>query len=138
MEITLNGTKGAVVRAGAKFTAEQGSDYEPGVSAETVGSQHVFMGIVTLPPGRRTKAHVHQFHETALYMIGGEPIDLYTGEQLEHHELVAAGDYLYVPANVLHVAVNRGTVPAVFVATRNEATLNERLILSPEKDRLVP
>jgi uncharacterized RmlC-like cupin family protein len=138
MEITLNGTKGAVVRGGAKFTAEQGSDYEPGVSAETVGSQNVFLGVVTLPPGRRTKAHVHQFHETALYMLSGEPIDLYTGKDLEHHEMVSTGDYLYFPANVLHVAVNRTTVPAVFLATRNEATLNESLVLYPEKDALVP
>ena len=85
MQITLNGTKGAIVRGGAKFTSEQGSDYEPGVSAETVGSQNVFMAVVTLPPGRRTKAHVHEVHETALYMVSGEPIDIYTGANLEHH-----------------------------------------------------
>ena len=137
MNVTLNGTKGAVVKGGQKFTAEQGSDYEPGVSAETVGSQRIFLGVVTLPPGRRTKAHVHEFHETAMYMLSGEPIDLYTGKDLEHHEVVAAGDYLYIPASVLHVAVNRTGTPAVFVVGRNEATLNESLVLYPEKDSLV-
>ena len=71
-------------------------------------------------------------------MLSGEPIDLYTGPNLEHHEMVAVGDYLYFPANVLHVAVNRTAVPSTFVATRNEATLNESLVLQPEKDALVP
>jgi uncharacterized RmlC-like cupin family protein len=138
MQITLNGTKGAIVRGGERFTAEQGSDYEPGISAETVGSQKLFMGVVTLPPGKRTKAHVHEFHETALYMVSGEPVDIYTGKDLEHHEMMSVGDYLYFPANVLHVGVNRTAVPAVLIAARNEATLNESLVLYPEKDALVP
>jgi uncharacterized RmlC-like cupin family protein len=138
MEITLNGTKGAIVRGGQRFTSEQGSDYEPGISAETVGSKSVFLGVVTLPPGRRTKAHGHEFHETAMYMLSGEPVDVYTGKDLEHHERVAVGDYLYFPANVLHVAVNNTAVPAVFVGTRNESKLNESVVLFPEKDALVP
>ena len=49
--------KASVVRAGAKYRSEQGSDYEPGVSAETVGSKVLFLGIVTLPAGARTRAH---------------------------------------------------------------------------------
>jgi uncharacterized RmlC-like cupin family protein len=104
MEVTANGTKAAIIRGGKSFTAEQGSDYQPGVSAEMVGSEHLFLGQVTLPPGRRTKAHVHERHETAMYMISGEPIDLYSGRNLEHHELISPGDYFYIPANVLHVA----------------------------------
>ena len=59
--------KGSVVKAGARYRSEQGSDYDPGVSAETVGSRVLFLGVVTLPPGARTRAHVHERHETALY-----------------------------------------------------------------------
>ena len=44
------GDRGRVVRAGAGYRAEQGSDYEPGVSAETVGSQVIWLGLMTLPP----------------------------------------------------------------------------------------
>jgi uncharacterized RmlC-like cupin family protein len=64
--------KGSVVRAGAKYRSEQGSDYDPGVSAETVGSKVVFLGIVTLPPGARTRAHVHG-RTTFAGRGGGEP-----------------------------------------------------------------
>ena len=108
------------------------------MSAETVGSKSLFLGVVTLPPGRRTKAHTHERHETALYMMSGEPLDVYTGSNLEHHEMVRPGDCLFIPMNVLHVAVNNTGVPAVFIASRNEATVNESVVLYPNMDAIVP
>jgi uncharacterized RmlC-like cupin family protein len=129
--------KASVVRAGAKYRSEQGSDYEPGVSAETVGSMVLFLGIVTLPAGARTRAHVHERHETALYLLSGE-IEVWTGDQLQHREVVRPGDYIYIPANVLHVAVNRGEKPAVCIGTRNEPTAQESVVLYPEMDARVP
>jgi uncharacterized RmlC-like cupin family protein len=132
-----NGTASVVV-GGKKFTSEQGSDYAPGVSAETVQARALFLGEVTLPPGKRTKAHVHEHHETAMYFLSGEEIELYTGINLEQRDVLRPGDYLYIPANVLHVAVNRSAVPAVFIGTRTEATINESVVLHPDKDALVP
>lgn len=129
--------KASVVRAGTKYRSEQGSDYEPGVSTETVGSQVLFLGAVTLPAGARTKAHVHERHETALYLLSGE-LEIWTGDQLQHREAVRPGDYIYIPANVLHVAVNRGEKPAVCIGTRNEPTAQESVVLYPEMDTLVP
>ncbi|WP_423068741.1 cupin domain-containing protein [Devosia sp. CN2-171] len=138
MDITLNGTKAAIVKGIPAHTAKQGSDYATGVSAETVGANSIFLGVVTLPPGRRTKAHLHQYHETAMYMIEGDEIDMYSGANLEHHETMHVGDYVYIPANVMHVGVNRSAVPAVFVGTRNEATVNESVVLHPELDSVIP
>lgn len=80
-----------------------------------MGAKALWLGIVTLPPGQRTKAHVHERHETAFYMMSGDAAELWTGDQLQYRETVHPGDYLFVPANVLHVAVNRGTKPAVFI-----------------------
>jgi uncharacterized RmlC-like cupin family protein len=105
--------RGFVVKGASGYRAEQGSDYQPGVSAETIGSQVIWLGLMTLPPGARTKAHVHEHHETALYMMSGDALELWTGENLEHCDNVQPGDYVYIPANVLHVAVNRGTASAV-------------------------
>ncbi len=138
-EVTRVGAahKASVVRAGAKYRSEQGSDYEPGVSAETVGSKVLFLGIVTLPASARTRAHVHERHETALYLLSGE-IEIWTGNQLQHREVVRPGDYIYIPANVLHVAVNRGEEPAVCIGTRNEPTAQESVVLYPEMDARVP
>jgi uncharacterized RmlC-like cupin family protein len=130
--------KASVVKGGAGYRAEQGSDYEPGVSAETVGSKSLWLGMITLPPGKRTRAHVHEHHETALYMLSGDEMELWTGDQLQYRDVVRPGDYIFIPANMLHVAVNRGVQPAVFVGSRNEPTAQESLVLRPEMDRKVP
>ena len=64
---------GSVVRAGESYQGKQGLDYTPGVSAERVGSKAIWLGSVILPPhGGRTKAHLHENHETALYLISGD------------------------------------------------------------------
>ena len=130
--------KGSVVKSGAGYRAEQGSDYEPGVSAETVGSKALWLGRITLPAGKRTRAHVHEHHETALHMLSGEEMELWTGDQLQYRDIVRPGDYIFIPANMLHVAVNRSAQPAVFVGSRNEATAQESVTLRPEMDRKVP
>jgi uncharacterized RmlC-like cupin family protein len=134
---TASGDKGHVVSGGAGYRAEQGSDYLPGISAETVGSKALWLGIVTLPAGQRTKAHVHERHETAFYMMSGEELELWTGDRLQHCDKVHAGDYVFIPANVLHVAVNRSAEPAVFIGSRNEPTAQESLVMHPDMDACV-
>ena len=139
MQLTQRSSRrGMVVKGAAEHRVEQGSDYQPGVSAETTGSTVIWLGRMALPPGGRTKAHVHEHHETALYMMSGDVLELWTGDELEHCDQVRPGDYIYIPANVLHVAVNRGATPAVFMGARNEATAQESLVLRSEMDARVP
>jgi uncharacterized RmlC-like cupin family protein len=130
--------KAIVVRGGAAYRAEQGSDYVPGISLETVGAKVLWLGIARIFPGQRTKAHVHERHETAFYMLSGDELEMWTGDQLQHRDVVHPGDYLYIPANVLHVAVNRGSKPAVFIGARNEPSAQESVVLCPEMDCRVP
>jgi uncharacterized RmlC-like cupin family protein len=130
---------GGVVRGGELYRGKQELDYTPGVSAETVGSRALWLGSVTLPPaGGRTKAHIHEQHESAFYMISGEEVDVYTGEQLEHRDVAHAGDYLYFPAGVPHVVVNRSEAPAVFVGARTDPNELESVVMRPELDEKVP
>jgi uncharacterized RmlC-like cupin family protein len=130
---------GGVVHAGESYQGKQGPDYIPGVSAETVGSQALWLGSVTLPPrGGRTKAHIHEQHESAFCMISGEEVEVYTGEELEHRDVAHAGDYFYFPAGVPHVAVNRGERPAVFVGARTDPNEQESVVTRPELDEKVP
>ena len=99
----------------------------------------MFLGQVTLPPGARTRAHIHEWHESAFYVLSGEAVELWTGARLEHCERAGAGDYLFIPANVPHVAVNRSErLPAVFIGVRNEPTAQESVVMRPELDGLVP
>jgi uncharacterized RmlC-like cupin family protein len=129
---------GRVVAAGESYRGKQGPAYTPGVSAETVGALKLWLGSVVLPPGGRTKAHVHDSHESAFYVVSGDEVELWTGEQLEKSAVAHAGDYLYIPPGVPHVAVNRGATPAVFVGARTDPNEQESVVLRGELDAKVP
>ena len=138
MDGSVKAKVGRVVRGAAPYKSRQGTVYAAGISAETVGAQSLFLGLVTLPPGERTRAHVHERHESAFYLMSGEAVELWTGCELEHRDVAHPGDYLFIPASVPHVAVNRSATPAVFVGVRNEPTAQESVLLTPDLDAKVP
>ncbi len=125
-----------VIAAGDSYRGKQGLAYTPGVSAGSVGSQHLWLGSVVIPPGGRTMAHLHENHESAFYFIRGEEVELWTGERLE--AAAHPGDYLFIPAGVPHVAVNRTGTPADFVGARTDPSEQESVVLRPELDSRVP
>jgi uncharacterized RmlC-like cupin family protein len=131
--------RGRVLRGSEPYRSEHGTVYAPGISGESVGARALFLGLVTLPPGERTRAHVHEQHESAFYMLSGEEVELWTGDRLEQRDVARPGDFLFIPANVAHVAVNRSSkAPAVFVGVRNEPTAQESVVMRPELDAKVP
>ena len=130
--------RGRVVRAGESYIGKQGLTYVPGVSAETVESEALWLGSVPVPPGARTKAHIHEHHESAFYMISGDEVELWTGDELQHRDVVRPGEYLYVPAGVPHVAVNRTSTPALFVGARTDPHEQESVVMRSDLDRRVP
>jgi uncharacterized RmlC-like cupin family protein len=79
---------GRVVRPGESYVGKQGLRYTPGVSAGSVGSTSLWLGSVPVPPGARTKAHVHEHHESAFYMLSGDEVELWTGDQQQHRDTV--------------------------------------------------
>lgn len=128
----------SVVRSGGTRIAEQGSVYAAGVGRQSVGSRAIWLGEISLPAGARTKAHRHERHETALLMIAGEEIEIWSGAALECCERVRPGDYLFIPAGTPHVAVNRGGAEARFIGARNDPDANESVVLMPELDASIP
>lgn len=72
------------------------------------------------------------------YLISGDEVELWTGEQLKHRDVARPGDYLYIPAGVPHVAVNRGDTPAVFVGARTDPDEQESVVMRPELDERIP
>lgn len=138
--ITLDDPRkvGSVVRPGQTYEGKQGPNYTPGISAESVGAQALWVGTVTLPPrGGRTKAHIHENHESAFFMVSGDRVELWTGDQLEHRDVAQAGDYLYIPAGVAHVAINHSEIPAVFVGARTDANEQESVVMRPDLEQKI-
>ena len=122
-----------VVRAGeaGSYEGKQGLSYFAGVSTETTGSRGICMHLLTMPPGARAKAHLHEAHETALYVLSGEAETWY-GEGLRERITVRAGDFFYIPAGVPHLPANLGTEPCTVVLARTDPNEQESVVLLPE------
>jgi uncharacterized RmlC-like cupin family protein len=139
MDATGAGNRGSgcvVVGAGATYTGKQALPYTPGISAESTGARGIHLQLVTMPPGARAKAHLHEHHETAIYVLSGEAGTWY-GERLEHHVVARAGDFMYIAANVPHLPYNPSvTEPCVGVIARTDPNEQESVVLLPHLDEL--
>ena len=114
--------------------SKQGLMNAVGVSTETCGSRGIWLGLITVPPGARAKAHLHEHHETALYVLQGEG-EMWYGEDLREHVTCRAGDFMYIPAGVPHVPANpSATEPLVGLAARTDPNEQESVVLLPELD----
>jgi uncharacterized RmlC-like cupin family protein len=137
MAISTNPTC-TVVHGAETFRGKQGLDYFRGISAESAGASGICMHMVTIPPGARANAHLHQDHETAIYVLSGEAT-MWFGEGLREQVTVKAGDYLYIPAGVPHLPANLSqTEPCIGILARNDPNEQESVVLRPDLDRLIP
>ncbi len=106
------------------------------IAAQSVGARGICMHLVTIPAGGRAKAHLHQDHETSLYVLSGR-VGVWHGDQLQEHLTVGAGDFLYIPANMPHLPYNLSqTEPSVAVVARTDPNEQESVVLLPHLDQL--
>lgn len=125
-----------VLRAGPEFTGKQGLSYAPGISAQSAGSRALHLQILTMPPGARGKAHRHEAHETAIYVLSGHSAMWY-GDALEQHMQAGAGDFVYIPASMPHLPYNASaTETCVALISRTDANEQESVVLMPELEAL--
>lgn len=126
-----------IVRPDGSYEGAQGLTYFAGIAAQTVGSQALCMHLVRIPPGARANTHLHERHETAIYMLSGEA-EMWYGDQLDQHLVMRAGEFLYIPAGVPHQPRNTRAVEAVAVLARTDPNEQENVVLLPELDQLHP
>jgi uncharacterized RmlC-like cupin family protein len=126
-----------LIRAEGTYEGKQGFSYFHGISAETAGSTGLCMHLLTIPPGGRAKAHLHENHETTIYVISGEG-KMWHGENLEHCMTCGPGDLIYIPAGVPHLPTNAShDKPCVAVLARTDPNEQESVVLRPDLDDLV-
>jgi uncharacterized RmlC-like cupin family protein len=123
-----------IVRESEGFHGKQGLDYFSGISAESVGSEAICMHMLVMPPGAKAKAHYHENHETAIYMLEGVT-DFYHGPNLENLDRCVKGDYIYIPAGVPHQPFNPTDERAVALIARTDPNEQESVILTPSLER---
>lgn len=125
------------IRPSETYDGKQGFSYIEGISAESCGASGIAMMLLTIPPGGRAKAHLHEAHETAIYILSGEATTYY-GDKLQHVSVQRAGDMFYIPAGMPHLPINTGTEPCSAIIARTDPREQESVVLLPELDGVVP
>jgi uncharacterized RmlC-like cupin family protein len=135
--IAPSGSACRVIRPTDEATVgKQGTSSRPGISAETTGAQRLCMHMLSIPPGGHARPHLHDAHETALYIVSGESVTWY-GEELQECVVTRAGDYLYIPAGTPHLPANLSlTEPCLALAARTDPNDQESVVLLPHLDDL--
>ena len=124
-----------IIRAGQGYDGKQGVSLSAGVSRASAGSQALCMHVLTIPPGTRGTPHLHDGHETAIYIAEGE-VEVWHGPGLAMRTVLRAGDFLYVPPGTPHLPVNRSASPVVAVVARTDPAEQESVVVLDLPPRL--
>lgn len=125
-----------VVRPAHAQASKQGNQMFTGISATTAGASGLCFHLVTVPAGGRARAHLHEAHESAIYVLSGRGATWY-GPRLEHRAVTEQGDFLYIPAGLPHLPVNLSdTEPLIGLIARTDPEEQESVVLLPELDGL--
>jgi len=117
-----------LIRGGSGFHGKQGLDYFAGISAESAGSRAICMHLVEIPPGASARAHYHEAHETAIFMLAGVT-EMRHGPNLDQVMRVEEGDFLYIPAGVPHQPYNPTDTLARAVLARTDPNEQESVVV---------
>ena len=125
-----------LVQAGEAAEGKTGVTYAAGVSASSAGATGLCLQLASLPPGARARAHQHDEHESAAYLVEGE-MAIWFGERLEQKLVARPGDFVYIPGGVPHLVMNGSQAePAVAVLARTDPNEQEDVTALPGLDAL--
>ena len=119
----------AVLRGRGTYAGAQGFDYFEGISAQSAGARGLCMHLLTIPPGGAARPHLHEHHETAIYVLGGHA-EMRYGEGLRERLEARAGDFVYIPAGMPHLPANLSdSEPCTAVLARTDPNEQESVVL---------
>ena len=110
------------------YAGKQGLDYFAGVSAESCGSEGLCLHLLVLPPGAQARAHLHEGHESAIYVLEGSAA-MRHGEGLAQVDTMTAGDFVFIPAGVPHQPYNPTDRPVRALVARTDPNEQESVVL---------
>lgn len=117
----------AAIRPDRAVLTTQKLPYFIGVSGQTVGATGLSMHLVVIPPGARSEPHCHRGYETGIYVLEGR-VETRYGEGLQQSVVSEAGDFLFVPPDIPHLAINlSATEPARAIVARNDPAEQDKV-----------
>lgn len=118
-----------VISGRAAYRGKQNLDVFEGISAQSAGAKALCLHVISIPPLGRAKPHLHEHHESTVYVVSGRA-GMWYGEGLREHVWTAAGDFVYIPANTPHLPYNPSeTEPCVGVVARTDPNEQESITL---------
>ncbi|KHD75325.1 cupin domain-containing protein [Actinoplanes utahensis] len=118
-----------VASSAGSYEGKQGHTFLAGISRTTAGSTQLCLHVMELPPATAAKPHLHAGHESAAFIVSGE-VDVHHGPGLIHLDRAGPGDFVFIPAGVPHVPVNRSPdTPAIIVLARTDPNEQESVEL---------
>lgn len=126
-----------IIHTHETYEGKQGLTYFAGISAQSAGAQAICLHLLTFPPGGRGRAHLHEHHETAIYILSGHA-EMWYGEELQDYLSADAGDFLYIPVGMPHLPGNRSQAETCLaLIARTDPNEQESVVLLPELDTVL-
>ena len=117
------------VRPLTTSTSKQKLKQFVGISGANSGARGLSMNRVVIPPGGQAAAHRHVGSESAIFLLAGS-VKTFYGPCLERSVINQTGDFLFIPAGVIHMPVNlSASEPAIAIVARNDANEQEHVEL---------
>ncbi|MEU1672384.1 cupin domain-containing protein [Streptomyces roseifaciens] len=123
-----------MVRTG-QYEGIQGGLFGAGISAQSAGAKALCLHRLVMPAGTRGRPHLHEGHESAIFIQSGQ-VEVWHGEGLAQHVVLHAGDYFHIPADTPHMPVNSSDDDMVCLVARTDPNEQEGVRLLELPDRL--
>ena len=103
-------------------TQTPGSERRAAIASQLGVKSTMWGGLFEVAPSARTGIHHHGEQETIAYVLAGT-CEVRWGAHGEHVAVAKAGDFIHVPAWLLHMEINRSpTDPFRWVVVRSTST----------------
>ncbi len=105
------------------------------VDAASCQSERLWVGVVTVDPATSTGAHHHGECDSVVCVTAGR-ITVRWGDRLQHRGEAGPGDFIYIPANLVHQEINESdslAVASIVIRSGDNVVVN--VVLDQELDK---
>ena len=102
------------------------------IDRQSVGSENLWVGVVTVEPATSTGAHHHGNCDSVVCITSGR-ITIRWGERLEKRAEAGPGDFIYIPAQLVHQEINESEkVPVASIVVRSGDNVVENVVTADQ------
>jgi uncharacterized RmlC-like cupin family protein len=99
------------------------------IDRKSVGSEKLWVGVVTVDPATSTGAHHHGDCDSVVCITKGS-ITIRWGDRLEKRAEAGPGDFIYVPAQLVHQEINESdSMPVSSIVVRSGDNVVENVVM---------